>query len=79
MNAITKTLLCVALLSIVGVLAYRIDANFAVGSADGAQRAEPQKEHLDSDHEKREAALRKAMPGSVDIFSTSRRWKPTSR
>lgn len=37
-------------------------------SVIGAQREDLSKEHADADHGKREAVLRKAMSGAVDVF-----------
>lgn len=49
-------------------MAFKFDAIPGIRNATGAQRAEQPKEHLSSDHEKRTAELRKAMPGPVDIY-----------
>ena len=58
-------ILGIGIVSLVVLLNYGPDSNPA--GALAAQREET-KEHVDADHEKRSAVLRKAMAGPVDIY-----------
>jgi hypothetical protein len=47
---------------------FKWDAVPGIRNAKSAERTEQSQEHLTADHDKRSADLRKAMPGSVDIY-----------